>query len=85
MFSRLIAIAAALSASTVLAYQPAEPFKPGKLPPAEVAALQPGLTLRFRAKAGDAKSLDARRVRLAALHVPKGDPPTPFCRRGPFM
>jgi mono/diheme cytochrome c family protein len=83
MFSRLIAIAAALSASTVLAYQPAEPFKPGKLPPAEVAALQPGLTLRFRAKAGDAKSLDARRVRLAALHVPKGDPPTPFLPSGP--
>src|SRR5258707_15429760 len=59
------------------ALQPGEPFKAGKLPPAAVAALQPGLTLRFYAKADDAKPLDARRVRLAALHVPQGTPPSP--------
>ncbi|MBI1833117.1 MAG: c-type cytochrome [Planctomycetes bacterium] len=58
-----------------------QPFKPGKLPPADVAALQPGLTLRFYA---DAKTLDARRVRLAALHVPKDSPPSPFIAPGPF-
>ncbi len=66
------------------AQQPGEPFKPGKLPPAEVAALQPGLTLRFYAKADDAKAIDARRVRLAALHIPQGTPPSPFVAPGPF-
>lgn len=60
-----------------------EPFKPGKLPAADVAALQQGLTLRFY-KPGDVKSLDARRVRLAALHVPKGEAPSPFVAPGPF-
>jgi mono/diheme cytochrome c family protein len=66
------------------AFQSGEPFKPGKLPAADVAALQPGLTLRFYAKADDAKSLDARRVRLAALHVPEGTPPSPFIAAGPI-
>ncbi|MBM3994234.1 MAG: c-type cytochrome [Planctomycetes bacterium] len=60
-----------------------QPFKPGKLPPADVAALQPGLTLRFYARPGDAVALDARRIRLAALHVPKGAAPTPFVDAGP--
>lgn len=66
------------------AYQPGEPFKPGKLTPTEVAALQPGLTLRFHARPGDAAALDARRVRLAALHVPAGSAPSPFVAAGPF-
>ncbi|MBI2808051.1 MAG: c-type cytochrome [Planctomycetes bacterium] len=61
-----------------------QPFKPGKLPPAEVAALKPGLTLRLFAKAAGTKSLDARQVRLAALHVPAGTPPSPFVAAGPF-
>ena len=39
--------------------------------------------MRFYARPGDAKSLDARRVRLAALHVPAGTPPSPFVARGP--
>src|SRR5262249_14511642 len=69
--------------SIVLAEQAGEPFKPGKLSPEEVAALQPGLTLRFYAKASDTQSLDARRVRLAALHVPKDAPPSPFLAVGP--
>src|SRR4051794_24584229 len=56
--------------SLTIAMQPGKPFKPGKLSPAEVAALTPGLTLRFYAKANDAKPVDARRIRLAALHVP---------------
>lgn len=73
-----------IAVSLVAAYQPGEPFKPGKLTPAEVAALQPGLTLRFHAKPGDAKPLDARRVRLAALHVPAGSAPSPFVAAGPF-
>ncbi len=71
-------------ASFAPAYQTGEPFKPGKLPPAEVAALRPGMTLRFLAKPGDAKALDARRVRLAALHVPAGSAPSPFIPAGPF-
>lgn len=70
--------------SVAPAFQPAEPFKPGKLPPADVAALQQGLTLRFYAKADDKKPLDARRVRLAALHVPAGAAPSPFVSPGGF-
>src|SRR2546426_6388322 len=62
-----------------------EPFKPGKLPPTEVAALAPGLTLRFFAKPDDAKALDARRIRLAALHVPRDAPPSPFLTPGPIQ
>ncbi len=62
--------------------QPGEPFKPGKLPSADVAALQQGLTLRFYQ---GGKPLDARRVRLAALHVPAGDAPSPFVPPGPFV
>lgn len=62
------------------AFQLGEPFKPGKLPPADVAALAPGLTLRFYDK--DAKPLDARRVRLAALHIPRDTPPSPFVAPG---
>jgi mono/diheme cytochrome c family protein len=67
----------------LFAQHPGEPFKPGKLPPADVAALAPGLTLRFYAKADDAKPLDARRVRLAALYIPKETPPSPFIAPGP--
>src|SRR5438094_47483 len=63
------------------AFQPAAPFKPGKLPSADVAALKQGLTLRFYK---DAKPLDTRRIRLAALHVPAGDAPSPFVAPGPF-
>jgi mono/diheme cytochrome c family protein len=63
------------------AFQPGDPFKPGKLPPADVAALAPGLTLRFYDK--DVKPLDARRVRLAALHIPRETPPSPFVAPGP--
>jgi len=59
-----------------------ESFKPGKLTPAEVASLQPGLTLRFYAKADDKTPLDSRRIRLAALHVPVGSAPTPFLAPG---
>ena len=77
----LIALAVGLIA---FALQAGDPFKPGKLPPAEVAALQQGLTLRFYAKTGDKDALDARRVRLAALHVSAGAPPTPFVAPGPF-
>ena len=51
-------------------------FKPGKLTKEEQAALQPGLTLRFYKEPNRRNSsLDARRVRLAALHVPAGGAP----------
>ena len=79
--STFLLIALALC-SIAPAFQLTEPFKPGKLPPAEVAALRQGLTLRFYQ---DAKPLDARRVRLAALHVPAGDAPSPFVAPGPFI
>src|ERR1051325_2658699 len=61
-----------------------EPFKPGKLPPAEVAALAPGMTMRFYARPDDKTPLDVRRVRLAALHVPADSPPSVFVAPGPF-
>lgn len=48
-------------------------FKPGKLTKEEMARLQPGLTLRFHGE-GFGHVIDARRVRLAALHVPDGSP-----------
>ncbi|HZZ82441.1 MAG TPA: c-type cytochrome [Gemmataceae bacterium] len=65
------------------AEQAGEPFKPGKLPADVVEALRPGLTLRFYARPGDAQGLDARRVRLAALHVPKNSAASPFLAPGP--
>src|SRR4051812_8725270 len=68
--------------STSFALQTGEPFKPGKLPPADVAALQQGLTVRF---ARDGKALDARHIRLAALHVPADQAPSPFVTPGPFV
>lgn len=68
--------------SLAQAMQLPQPFKPGKLSPAEQAALAPGLTLRFYDQPSDAKPLDARRIRLAALHVPKDSPPSPFVPAG---
>jgi mono/diheme cytochrome c family protein len=64
------------------AFPAGDAFKPGKLPPAEQAALAPGLTLRFYSTPKDAKPIDTRRVRLAALHVPKDTPPSPFLASG---
>ncbi len=60
-----------------------EPFKPGKLPKEEIDRLQPGLTLRFH-KPGDALPLDARRIRLAALHVPASAAFSTLLPVGPF-
>ncbi|MSQ94869.1 MAG: c-type cytochrome [Gemmataceae bacterium] len=80
----LLAAAVALCCAAAWAFQPGDPFKPGKLSPAEQAALAPGLTLRFYAKPGDAKPLDTRRIRLAALHIPKDSPPSPFLVPGPI-
>lgn len=82
--TRFLTYASVLHLLVVPVSQAGEPFKPGKLPPAEVAALQPGLTLRFYARPGDAASQDARRVRLAALHIPAGAAPSPFVPAGPF-
>jgi mono/diheme cytochrome c family protein len=61
-----------------------ETFKPGKLSKQEQAALQPGLTLRLFRKDTADKPLDARRVRLAALHVNAGTAPSPFVAPGQF-
>jgi mono/diheme cytochrome c family protein len=78
-----LAIVVAFS-SLVSASQTSDPFKPGKLPSAEQAALAPGLTLRFYANTNDTQPLDTRRVRLAALYVPKDTPPSPFLAPGPI-
>src|SRR5260370_31745753 len=57
--------------------------KPGKLTKQEQAALQPGLTLRLYHSDSE-KPLDARRVRLAALHLGEGTAPSPFVDPGQF-
>jgi mono/diheme cytochrome c family protein len=67
----------ALVASLVWS-QAGEPFKPGKLPKDEQAALVPGLTLHFINQKDAKGPTDGRRARLAALHVPEGTPPSPF-------
>ena len=54
--------------------------KAGKLSKEEMAALQPGLTLRLLV---DGKVVDVRRVRLPALHVPAGAAASPFVAPGP--
>jgi mono/diheme cytochrome c family protein len=54
-------------------YQAGEPFKPGKLSKDEIAKLEAGLTLRLLS---NGLIVDARRVRLAALHVPEGSAPS---------
>jgi mono/diheme cytochrome c family protein len=60
-----------------------DPFKPGKLSKEEIAKLQPGLTLRFHGE-GAGHVLDARRVRLAALHVLDGAPASVLLPRENF-
>lgn len=80
----IFVLAAVTLGSLASAFPAGEPSKPGELSPDEVAKLHRGLTLRFYAKADDAKSLDARRVRLAAFHVPQGMPPSPFLPAGPI-
>ncbi len=73
----------AMLCAGAFAHSQGEAPKPGKLTKEEEAALQPGLTLRFYD--GDAKTpSDARRVRMPTLHVPAGDPPTPFLAAKPF-
>ncbi len=84
MHRKFMLLMIALALCSAAAFQPAESFKPGKLPPAEVAALAPGLTLRFYAKPTDTAPLDARRIRLPALLVSKDSSPSPFVPAGPF-
>ena len=57
--------------------------QPDQLKEDEIAKLRPGLTLRFL----DSKSavLDARRVRLAALHVPAGSSHSTLLPAGRFI
>jgi mono/diheme cytochrome c family protein len=69
--------------AVALGGQVGEPLKPGKLPKDEQAALVPGLT--FRLMGPGEKPIDVHRVRLAALHVPEGTPPSPFVKPGPFV
>src|SRR5439155_3192818 len=61
-----------------------QPLKPGKLSKDEISKLQPGLTLRFYTPGNDL-ALDARRVRLAALHVPEGSPHSALLPPGRFV
>jgi mono/diheme cytochrome c family protein len=71
---RGIALVLFLTIALGLGSSPAgEPFKPGKLSKEEIAKLDPGLTLRF---VSNGLVIDARRVRLAALHVPQGSAPS---------
>jgi mono/diheme cytochrome c family protein len=58
------------------------PFKPGKLPKAQQAALVSGLAAEYLGAKGE--SLDVQRIRLAALFVPAGQTPTPFAT-GPYF
>ncbi len=59
------------------------PFKPGKLTKAQQAKLDRGVTLRFFGP--DDKLLDTRRVRLVALHVAAGSPPSLLLAPGPVQ
>src|SRR4051812_20555451 len=61
-----------------------EPFKPGKLPKEEQAALVQGLTAKFLTSADRPHAVDVKRVRVAALHVPASTVPTPFLSPGPY-
>src|SRR5262245_63504539 len=56
------------------------PIAGASRPPAAAEKLVPGLSLTV--EAGGAA--DARDVRMAALYVPEGTPPTPFLPAGPF-
>lgn len=61
------------------------PLRAGRLSKEETAALQPGWVATVYAKEVDATPLDARRLRVAALHVPAGTPATPWIAAGPFV
>lgn len=60
-------------------------LRPGQLSKAELAALEPGLTLQFYTLDDLQTPYDTRLVRVAALHVPGGEPPTPFHPPGLFV
>ena len=75
----LVPVFAVFVASQFRAADP--PLRAGRLPKELVDALKPGLTLAFTA---DGKTVDARRVRLPALHVPAGTPASPMLPPGPF-
>lgn len=83
----LVALAGtiALLGAGAWALQPAPgKLRPGRLPKEIQAALKPGLTLRLYRDSAAKEPLDARRVRLAALHVPEGGAPSPLLPPGPF-
>jgi mono/diheme cytochrome c family protein len=75
---------AALAAGLVCFARAGDGFKPGKLTKEEIAKLQPGLTLRFLAEGDAGLTVDARRIRLAALHVPAGAAPSTMLPAGRF-
>ena len=77
---RAATIAGFFVAAGLIFGQAGDTFKPRKLPKDEQAALAQGLTLRF----ASGPDSDARHARLAALHVPEGEPPTPLLKPGPF-
>src|SRR5438046_9564729 len=71
-------------ASTAWLIGGGETLKLGKLSKQEQASLRPGLTLRFYRPDAPDKPIDARRVRLAALHLGEGTAPSPFIEPGRF-
>lgn len=83
MFRVLVPLVPILVATAWLTHA-GEALKPGKLTKEEQAALQPGLTLRLYHSDAPDKPLDARRVRLAALHLGEGTAPSPFVDPGRF-
>ena len=79
--SALILIAAAFACVCMtLVRAEDKPLRPGRLPSEERKALVQGLRLSFAQGDGT----DTRSARLAALHVPAGEAPTPFLEPGQF-
>jgi mono/diheme cytochrome c family protein len=72
-----------VAAVSVTLIHASQSFKPGKLSKDDIAKLEPGLTLRFLSP-DRMLVLDARRVRLAALHVPEGSAPSVQLTPGKF-
>lgn len=78
----LISLIGCVSLGLLISYTAAQAPKPrlGRLTAEEEAALVPGLAALFTS----GEKTDLRITRLAALHVPKGTPPSVFLPSGPF-
>jgi mono/diheme cytochrome c family protein len=59
--------------------------RPGTLSQEERKGLQPGLIARFRQNDATGIIEDARHARMAALHIPRDTPVSPFLQPGPYQ